>query len=137
MYVIFEPIAVFTQEEDGWTAVSPNVEGAISEGDTLGEARANIREAIEGILQSILDRKVKGGINDDPYVPRQGEIVETVEIDQKLQVAISIKGAREKRGLNQSEMAKLFEKNQQDISRYEKGTVIPSADIFLKMVRGS
>ena len=135
MFNIFEPIAVFTHGQDGWTAVSPNVEGAISEGDTLEEARENIKEAIELMLEYLLDEKINDGINERQYLPAPDEIVEKVEIDQKLQVAISIKLSRERQGLNQSEMAAMLNKKQQEISRYEQRKVVPSADIFLKMVK--
>jgi predicted RNase H-like HicB family nuclease len=40
--IVFEP-----SDEGGYTALVPALPGCISEGDTLDEARANIREAIE------------------------------------------------------------------------------------------
>lgn len=47
--VIFEP-----QESGGYTAIVPALPGCISEGDTLEDARANIREAIEGYLETLV-----------------------------------------------------------------------------------
>ena len=44
--VVFEP-----SEEGGYTAHVPALPGCISEGDTLDEARRNIREAIALYLQ--------------------------------------------------------------------------------------
>jgi predicted RNase H-like HicB family nuclease len=45
--IVFEP-----SDEGGYTAVVPALHGCISEGDTLDEARANIREAIELYLEA-------------------------------------------------------------------------------------
>ncbi|MCC7424166.1 MAG: type II toxin-antitoxin system HicB family antitoxin [Planctomycetaceae bacterium] len=44
---------VFTPIEDGWfLARVPELPGAVTEGQTLDEARENIREAVELLLQS-------------------------------------------------------------------------------------
>ncbi len=44
--VVFEP-----SDEGGYTVYVPSLPGCISEGDTLEEARENIREAIEIYLE--------------------------------------------------------------------------------------
>jgi predicted RNase H-like HicB family nuclease len=62
--IILEP-----SEDGGYTAHVPALPGCISEGDTLDEARANIREAIELYL-------VDDGAADQPA----GVIVEEVAI---------------------------------------------------------
>jgi predicted RNase H-like HicB family nuclease len=48
--VILEP-----SEEGGFTAYAPSLPGCISEGDTVDEAMANIREAIELYLETVED----------------------------------------------------------------------------------
>ena len=45
--VVFEP-----PDEGGYTVYVPSLPGCLSEGDTLDEARENIREAIELYLES-------------------------------------------------------------------------------------
>lgn len=45
--VILEP-----SDEGGYTVYAPSLPGCISEGDTLEEALANIREAIELYLET-------------------------------------------------------------------------------------
>jgi len=45
--VVYEP-----SDEGGYTAYVPSLPGCISEGDTLEEARVNIREAVELYLDS-------------------------------------------------------------------------------------
>ena len=47
--VIFEPA-----EEGGYTAVVPALPGCVSEGDGLEETRWNIREAMEGYLETLV-----------------------------------------------------------------------------------
>jgi len=47
----YQYVTVLTpQEEGGYTATVPALQGCISEGDTKEEALANIRDAIEGYL---------------------------------------------------------------------------------------
>jgi len=49
--VIFEP-----QEDGGYTAYVPDLPGCVSEGETLEEATAMIRDAMRGYLDSLQDR---------------------------------------------------------------------------------
>jgi predicted RNase H-like HicB family nuclease len=58
---IFEP-----SEEGGYTVYVPSLPGCVSEGDTLDEARENIREAIALYLEPI----------DEPIAPEGGLIEE-------------------------------------------------------------
>jgi predicted RNase H-like HicB family nuclease len=46
--VLFEPA-----EEGGFVATCPALPGLVAEGDTLDEARANVRDAIKGYLESL------------------------------------------------------------------------------------
>jgi antitoxin HicB len=41
------------QEDGGYAAECPAIPGCISEGDTVEEALANMKEAIEGCLESL------------------------------------------------------------------------------------
>lgn len=54
--VVFEP-----SDEGGYTAHVPALPGCISEGDTLDEARNNIREAIDLYLESGDDAPISPG----------------------------------------------------------------------------
>jgi predicted RNase H-like HicB family nuclease len=62
--VIFEP-----SDEGGYTVYVPALPGCISEGDTLDEARANIREAIDLWLEE----------EGEPAVP-DGATVEEIAV---------------------------------------------------------
>lgn len=46
--VLFEPA-----EEGGFVATCPALPGLVTEGDTLAEARAMVKDAIEGYLESL------------------------------------------------------------------------------------
>ncbi len=62
--VHFEP-----SDEGGYTAYVPALPGCISEGDSLEEARQNIREAIELYLEPA-----------DESTPPQGGLVEEIAV---------------------------------------------------------
>lgn len=53
--VVLEP-----SEEGGYTVYVPSLPGCISEGETVQEALANIREAIELYLEPVEDDWVRG-----------------------------------------------------------------------------
>ena len=48
---------VHTAEEGGYWAEVPAIPGCVTEGDTLEELKANLREAIEGCLSVELDQQ--------------------------------------------------------------------------------
>jgi len=62
--VVFEP-----SDEGGFTAYVSALPGCISEGDTLEEARRNIREAIELYLEPVREpRSPQGGLVEDMVI---------------------------------------------------------------------
>lgn len=62
------------EEDGGYVAECPAIPGCISEGDTVEQALNNIKEAIEGCLESLAAR-------NEP-LPADGQvIVATVEAD--------------------------------------------------------
>jgi len=62
-------IVLVPAEEGGYTVFVPSLPGCISEGDTVEEALANIREAIELYLESV---------EDETVLPEKSETVEIV-----------------------------------------------------------
>ena len=131
----FQPVAVFKKDKDGgYFVFCPTVEGVFSQGETMEEAREMIKDALEGVIESALEDDMENYFNDDEYIPKEREIVEPVRINKKLQVAVSIKIARERQGYTQRQMARKIGIKQQHISRYEKGIVVPSADRFLELL---
>jgi len=63
--VVLEP-----NELGGYTVLVPLLPGCISEGDTREEALSNIKEAIEGYIESLID--------DGEPVPDEGSFEEAV-----------------------------------------------------------
>jgi antitoxin HicB len=61
-------------EDGGYVAECPTIRGCISEGDTVEEALANIKGAIEGCLESL-------AANQQPLPDDQPVIVATVDAD--------------------------------------------------------
>ena len=61
-------------EDGGYVAECPTIPGCISEGDTVEEALANIKEAIEGCLESM-------AANQQDLPDEQLVIVATVEVE--------------------------------------------------------
>ena len=62
--VVFEP-----SDEGGYTAYVPALPGCISEGDSLDEAKQNIREAIDLYLEPDEDTPLpKGAVVEDIFV---------------------------------------------------------------------
>jgi predicted RNase H-like HicB family nuclease len=55
------------EEDGGFVAECPAIPGCISEGDTVEEALTNIKEAIEGCLESLAARQ-------EP-LPQEGAII--------------------------------------------------------------
>ena len=134
----FEPTAVFRKEPDGsYVVFCPEVDGVFSEGENLDEAREMIREALEGVIETVLDKDIQNFFKPAEYKSEPGDIVEKIKVDKKFQVAVSIKMAREKSGLTQAQVAKRLGIKQQNISRYEKGKVIPSADRFISLIEAT
>ena len=59
--IVFEP-----SDEAGYTVYVPSLPGCVSEGDTLDEARKNIREAIELYLEAADGTSVpEGGLTEE------------------------------------------------------------------------
>jgi predicted RNase H-like HicB family nuclease len=51
-------IVIHPEEDGGYWAEVPGFPGCVSEGDTLEEVRANIREAFEGVFEVMQHRYV-------------------------------------------------------------------------------
>ncbi len=63
-------------EDGGFTVECPSIRGCISEGDSVEEALANIKEAIEGCLESMAARQ--------QTMPQDGNvIVATVDAEAR------------------------------------------------------
>jgi antitoxin HicB len=68
-------------EDGGYVAECPTIPGCISEGDTVEEALANIKDAIEGCLESM-------AANNQGLPDEQPVIVATIEADMPNPVTV-------------------------------------------------
>lgn len=132
---IFLPFAVFTKDKEGkYDGYSPNVKGAFSYGQTIEEAMANMKAAIEGVMETALENGYNGVLSANEYKAEAGEIVVAIEVERRLRVAASIHLARERAGMNQEEFARKIGINRETVCRYERGKRMPSADTFLNIL---
>ncbi|TVQ68864.1 MAG: type II toxin-antitoxin system HicB family antitoxin [Balneolaceae bacterium] len=60
-------VVIHKAEEGGYWAEVPALPGCVSEGDTLDETKANIREAIEGYLEVVQEDNIEIGPEDEVY----------------------------------------------------------------------
>jgi predicted RNase H-like HicB family nuclease len=67
-------VVIHVAEEGGFWAEVPGFPGCVSEGETLAEVRANIREALEGVLEVMQDMPIEQPNRAD------GDVAEVLEI---------------------------------------------------------
>ena len=61
--------AIIQREDDGYVSFCPDL-GVASQGDSVSEARANLREAVEGFLEAASEEELARRFNDEFYVTR-------------------------------------------------------------------
>jgi predicted RNase H-like HicB family nuclease len=59
--------AILEREGDGYVALCPEVDVA-SQGDTIGEARANLKEALELFFEMASPEEIESRLHDEVYV---------------------------------------------------------------------
>ena len=59
--------AMLQREGEGWVALCPELDVA-SQGDTIEEARANLREAVELFLESASETEIQQRLHKETYV---------------------------------------------------------------------
>ncbi|MBK1707426.1 type II toxin-antitoxin system HicB family antitoxin [Halochromatium glycolicum] len=59
--------AIIEKEDDGYVALCPEVDVA-SQGDTVGEARANLKEALELFFETASPEEINSRLHDEVYV---------------------------------------------------------------------
>jgi predicted RNase H-like HicB family nuclease len=71
-------VVIQPEAEGGFSAFVPGFPGCTSCGDTLDETLANIREAFEGVLETMQERDVETGANGAD--PGRTIIRETIDL---------------------------------------------------------
>ncbi|KAA3598379.1 MAG: type II toxin-antitoxin system HicB family antitoxin [Calditrichaeota bacterium] len=59
--------AIIEKEGDGYVAICPEVDVA-SQGDTVGEARENLKEALELFFEMASQEEIKSRFHNEVYV---------------------------------------------------------------------
>ncbi len=59
--------AIIEKEEDGYVALCPEVDIA-SQGETTGEARANLKEALELFFETASQEEINSRLHEEVYV---------------------------------------------------------------------
>lgn len=59
--------AIIEHDQDGYYAYVPSLHGCVSQGDTLEEALANIKEALELYLED-MDEQEKESLSKSSYI---------------------------------------------------------------------
>ncbi len=59
--------AVIEAEDGGYVALCPELDIA-SQGDTVPEARANLKEAVEGFLEAASDKEIESRLPSEIHV---------------------------------------------------------------------
>ena len=104
------------QEEDdgsGWSVEFPGLEGCVTCGSTLDEARSNAEEALTVYLESVDSR----GLLKEYDFPEPG--VETVTPDLVVAFALTLRLLRTQSGLTQADVAAILGVEQPTYNRWE------------------
>lgn len=59
--------AVLRREGDGFVALCPEID-VVSQGDTVEEAKANLREAVELFFECASDEEIDGRLSAEAYI---------------------------------------------------------------------
>jgi antitoxin HicB len=103
-------------EDKSYLVEFPDLPGCLTEGDTLGAAKQNAREALTGYLSSIFERSL---IIPDPSVLK-GRNIYNIEPEPEVAVPILLKRLRETRKMTQGDIAKVLGISYQAYQRLEK-----------------
>jgi len=72
------PVYLIPEETGGFSVVAPTLPGAVSQGESEGEALANITEALVGVISVYKERGGTIPWKDMPPVPEPGTITRWV-----------------------------------------------------------
>ena len=101
---------IWLETNDTYSVMFPELPGCFSMGDTLNEAKAHAREALNLYLEDTpikaFDRPMTT-YNLDDYKEFESDYIEVfpVEVDKNIAFALKLRWQREERGLTQAAMA--------------------------------
>ena len=74
------PVVIYQEETGGFSVICPSVPGCHSQGETLDEALANVREAIELCLEVMEEDGI-------PLPAPKEPMITSVEVERRAQVS--------------------------------------------------
>ena len=108
--------AIFHPEEGGGFFVEfPDLEGCATEGDTLEEAQAMAKEALDGWLSSVYSRE----LNIPNPSDIKGDNIYLISVDLTVSLPIIIRSMRKEKGLSQKQIADALNIKYQTYQGYE------------------
>jgi predicted RNase H-like HicB family nuclease/DNA-binding XRE family transcriptional regulator len=117
------PIRFEPADEGGYCVQGlPPMEGVISDGETLDEAKDMAKDALTGVLATLLDHNLP----IPRPVPAEGPDVYAISPDSHVAIAVLLRWAREDAGLTQGEVAQRLGIKQPSYQRLEKPDANPS-----------
>jgi len=66
--------AIIERESNGYVALCPEID-VVSQGDTVDEARKNLKEAIELFFESAAPEEIRERLHDEVYVTHMEVVV--------------------------------------------------------------
>lgn len=119
-------------EEGGyWVEGVPPMDNVLTEGESLDEARWMAKDALTGVLASMLDRNLP-----IPCPPEaEGDDIHWIEPSPEVVAPILLRWAREEAHLTLSELADRVGVTYQAIQRLEKSNANPSLKTLSKVAR--
>lgn len=118
-------------DDDTWQVEFPDVTGAVTAGDTFEEAIGNAREALTGVLGSILDR----GLPVPRPAAEPAEDRFPIQAEPEVVVPIMMRWTREDEGLTQAQVAERLGITQQAYQKLERTGGNPSVKTLAKVAR--
>jgi len=108
--------AIFHPEENcGFFVEFPDLDGCVTEGDNLEEAKAMAKEALDGWLASVYSRE----LNIPGPSDLKGENIHFISVDPTVSLPIIIRSMRKEKGLSQKQVAEALNIKYQTYQDYE------------------
>jgi len=114
---LFRYPAIVHDDPDGYWVEFPDLEGCVTEGDTMEELLYNAQEALSLYLESFISR----GNPPEPSKPEEiagGNVIEIEPLPDVL-IPITLRKIRNEKNLSQSDMAEMLDVSYQAYQKLE------------------
>lgn len=127
------PVRLIPAEEGGFVVQGlPPLDGVITQGEDLEDAKEMARDALNGALAVMLDRNIP--IPKPPHAEAAQDII-FIEPDPDIAAPILLRWARQEANLTLGELAKRLGITYQSVQRLERPGANPSLKTLAKVAR--